>query len=168
MTSWSRLTICPDRGQVPVRILNAGIAEMRAIVMFCKFFAVYLQDSKYCRIFAAKYITKIMETDKLENEVNEPAEALTYGMSTELRNSELLNMVRHLSHEDKVCLIRYIYGTEKPDAAYYEELADDQHPYTMEELNAHIDEAEAEIDRGEGKSFEEMMNGFKKELLWLK
>ena len=35
-----------DRGQVPVRILNAGIAEMRAIVMFCKFFAVYLQDSK--------------------------------------------------------------------------------------------------------------------------
>lgn len=38
----------------------------------------------------------------------------------------------------------------------------------MEELNARIDEAEAEIDRGEGKTFEEMMSGFKQQLLWLK
>jgi len=109
-----------------------------------------------------------METDKHDNSVNEPALALTYGMSPELRNSELLDMVRNLSHEDKICLIRYIYGTEKPDVDYYEELADGQRPYTMEELNTRIDETEAEIDRGEGKSFEEMMNGFKKELLWLK
>ena len=41
-------------------------------------------------------------------------------------------------------------------------------PYTMEELNARIDEAEIAIDKGEGKSFEEMMDGFRKELLWLK
>ena len=61
---------------------------------------------------------------------SEPAAALTYGMSAELRESE--------------------------------------QPYTIAELNARIDETEAEIDRGEGKSFEEMMNGFKKELLWLK
>lgn len=102
------------------------------------------------------------------NKVNEPATALTYGMSAELRNSELLKMVRNLSHEDKVCLIRYIYGTAEPDAAYYDELVDEQQTYTLEELNARIDEAEAEIDRGEGKSFEDMMNGFRKELLWLK
>ncbi len=38
----------------------------------------------------------------------------------------------------------------------------------MEELNARIDEAEAEMDRGEGKTFEEMMSGFKQQLLWLK
>ena len=38
----------------------------------------------------------------------------------------------------------------------------------MEELNARIDETEAEIERGEGKSFEEMMNGFREKLLWLK
>lgn len=37
-------------------------------------------------------------------------------------------------------------------------------PYTMEELNARIDEAEAEIERNEGKTFSEMMNGFRKEL----
>lgn len=109
-----------------------------------------------------------METEKKDNVVQEPASPLTYGMSAELRDSELLSMVRNLSHEDKVCLIRYIYRTEEPDAGYYEELVDNQQPYTMEELNARIDEAEQEIDRGEGKSFEEMMNGFKKELLWLK
>ena len=50
----------------------------------------------------------------------------------------------------------------------FEELNDDQQPYTMDELNARIDEAEEEIDRGDGKSFEEMMAGFRKELLWLK
>ena len=100
--------------------------------------------------------------------VNEPAATLTYGMSTELRDSELLNMVRNLSHEDKTCLIRYIYGTEDANLESFEELHDDQQPYTMEELNARIDESEAEIERGEGKSFEEMMRDFKKELLWLK
>ena len=38
----------------------------------------------------------------------------------------------------------------------------------MEELNSRIDEAEEEIDRGEGKSFDEMMAGFREKLLWLK
>ena len=41
-------------------------------------------------------------------------------------------------------------------------------PYSIEELNARIDESEAEIEQGEGKTFEEMMRDFKKELLWLK
>ena len=41
-------------------------------------------------------------------------------------------------------------------------------PYTIEELNARIDEAEQEIDCGGGKSFDDMMAGFRKELLWLK
>ncbi|MBR5957482.1 MAG: hypothetical protein IKZ99_03880 [Salinivirgaceae bacterium] len=49
-----------------------------------------------------------------------------------------------------------------------EKIEDDITPYTIEELNARIDEAEAEIDRGEGKSFDEMMNGFRKEMQWLK
>ena len=41
-------------------------------------------------------------------------------------------------------------------------------PYTMDELNSRIDEAEKEIERGEGKPFEKMMNGFRNDLLWLK
>jgi hypothetical protein len=47
-------------------------------------------------------------------------------------------------------------------------LDDIQLPYTLEELNARIDEAEAEAERGGGKSFDEMMNGFREKLLWLK
>ena len=99
---------------------------------------------------------------------SEPAAALTYGMSSELRNSELLTQVQNLSHEDKVCLIRYIYRTDMPETTPFDELEDDQCPYSMEELNSRIDEAEEEIDRGEGKSFDEMMAGFREKLLWLK
>ena len=54
------------------------------------------------------------------------------------------------------------------EADVIEKIEDDITPYTIEELNARIDEAEAEIDRGEGKSFDEMMNGFRKEMQWLK
>lgn len=97
----------------------------------------------------------------------EPA-AMTYGMSADLRDSGLLSKVRSLNRSDKSCLIKYIYETEGMGLDVFEELSNDQQPYTMEELNARIDEAEAEIERGEGKSFEEMMDGFKKELLWLK
>ena len=79
------------------------------------------------------------------NLANELAAALTYGMSDELKNR-----------------------AEELNAMAFEELEDEQYPYTMEELNARIDEAEEEISRGEGKSFDEMMDGFKEKLLWLK
>lgn len=98
--------------------------------------------------------------------VSEPA-AMTYGMSAELRNSSLLTEVQNLSREDKHSLVRYLYNTDEVGLNSLEELNDDQQPYTLEELNARIDEAEEEIDRGEGKSFDEMMAGFRKELLWL-
>lgn len=55
--------------------------------------------------------------------------------------------------------------TETPSDSM-ESISDDA-PYTMEELNSRIDEAGVEIDSGQGKSFEEMMSGFKKELSWL-
>ena len=61
--------------------------------------------------------------------------------------------------------------TSEPSAMAYgifAELNDDQQPYTMDELNARIDEAEQEMDCGGGKSFDDMMAGFRKELLWLK
>ena len=50
----------------------------------------------------------------------------------------------------------------------FDNLQDDETPYTMDELNARIDEAELEIERGEGKSFEEMMSVFKQQMTWLK
>ena len=97
----------------------------------------------------------------------EPA-AMAYGMSADLRNSGLLNEIQNLSREDKHCLVRYLYDTDEIGVSNFEDLNDNQQPYTMEELNARIDEAEEEIERGEGKSFDEMMAGFRKELLWLK
>ena len=98
----------------------------------------------------------------------EPAAALTYGMSQTLRNSGLLGIVGDLSQEDKACLIRYVRQTENHGQDAWEGLDDNLPPYTLEELNARIDEAEEEIDHGGGKSFEEMMDGFKQRLLWLK
>nr|WP_297102768.1 hypothetical protein [uncultured Prevotella sp.] len=98
---------------------------------------------------------------------SEPA-AMTYGMSAELRNSRLLNEVQNLSREDKHCLVRFLYDTDEAGLNNFAELNDDQQPYTMDELNARIDEAEREIDCGGGKSFDDMMAGFRKELLWLK
>ncbi len=102
------------------------------------------------------------------NAVNELAAILTYGMSPALRGSDLLGKVDRLSHKDKACLIRYIRQTDEQGHEDWENLNDDNTPYTMEELNARIDEAEEGMARGEGKSFEEMMNGFKRQLLWLK
>lgn len=104
----------------------------------------------------------------IKETANEPAASLTYGMSEQLRNGSLLNEILALSHEDKECLVRFIYKTNEVDAEAFADLEDDQQSYTMEELNARIDEAEEEIDRGEGKSFEQMMEGFRKQLLWLK
>jgi len=98
----------------------------------------------------------------------EPAADLTYGMSQTLCNSGLLSIVGDLSQEDKACLVRYIRQTDDLGQETWEGLDDNLPPYTLEELNARIDEAEEEIDRGGGKSFEEMMDGFKQQLLWLK
>ena len=98
---------------------------------------------------------------------NEPA-ALTYGMSSELRESDLLTKIRDLSHEDKKCLIRYLHQIDDNSDDEMEFLDYNAQPYTIEEINERINESEEEIARGEGKSFEEMMNGFKEELLWLK
>ncbi len=102
------------------------------------------------------------------NTANEPTVSLTYGMSETLRSGGLLNQISKLSHKDKVCLIRYLYRTENFDADVFDQLEDTAIPYTAEELNARIDESEAEIEHGEGKTFEEMFSGFKQQLLWLK
>ena len=101
-----------------------------------------------------------------DDSVSEPA--AVYGMSHELRNSSLLSEVGKLSRKDKECLVKYIFETEETGLEDYDAFNDDQQPYTLEELNARIDEVEQEIERGEGKSFQEMMEGFKKELLWLR
>ena len=107
-------------------------------------------------------------SDIIHNDMASEPAAMTYGMSAELRNSRLLNEVQNLSREDKHCFVRFLYDTDEAGLNNFAELNDDQQPYTMDELNARIDEAEREIDCGGGKSFDDMMAGFRKELLWLK
>ena len=107
-------------------------------------------------------------SDIIHNDMASEPAAMTYGMSAELRNSRLLNEVQNLSREDKHCLVRFLYDTDEASLNNFAELNDDQQPYTMDELNARIDEAERERDCGGGKSFDDMMAGFRKELLWLK
>ena len=112
-------------------------------------------------------------SDIIHNDMASEPAAMTYGMSAELRNSRLLNEVQNLRREalksaSRFCLVRFLYDTDEAGLNNFAELNDDQQPYTMDELNARIDEAEREIDCGGGKSFDDMMAGFRKELLWLK
>ena len=110
----------------------------------------------------------MMEENETNATAGELTPALAYGMSSTLRDSGLLGKVSSLNHEDKACLIRFIRQTDDSSLDQWEDLDDDLCPYTMEELNARIDEAEEEIDRGGGESFDEMMDSFKQQLLWLK
>ncbi|MBR0180511.1 MAG: hypothetical protein IJQ04_02445 [Prevotella sp.] len=126
-------------------------------------FGTFKLNMYLCR----KFNWIIMDT-KRKDVAKETVSLASYGMSDKLRNSGILSIVTDLSHEDKACLIRYIHESEEMDIHNFEELNDEQEPYTMEELNARIDEAEEEIERGEGKTFNEMMNGFREKLLWLK
>lgn len=80
--------------------------------------------------------------------VNEPVVSVsTYGMSKELRDSDVLAKVRNLSHDDKVCLIRYIQEvdalaqggeTSNGPLGFYAE--------NTEELNKRISEIEISMD----------------------
>lgn len=80
--------------------------------------------------------------------VSEPmAPASTYGMSQELRDSGVLAKVHNLSHDDKLCLIRYIQEvdaqTQEKEVAncslgFYSENA--------EELNKRISEIEISMN----------------------
>ena len=84
-------------------------------------------------------------------------------------DDELLIKILKLSHEQ--IMAGKSYSQEEAERSL-EDLDWDKipnfGPFSDEELNARIDEAEEEIERGEGKSFDEMMAGFRKELLWLK
>ena len=97
--------------------------------------------------------------------------AMTYGMSDELRNSDLLDRISNLSLSDKQCLIRYI--SEEVEVDQLEEDEWDRQdttglePYTLDELYARIQESEDEISRGEYYTAEQSREMLKKEFPWL-
>ena len=103
--------------------------------------------------------------------VAEPA-AMTYGMSEELRNSDLLQRISRLSLNDKQCLIRYISEEVEVEAMEDDEWdrqdTSDLQPYTLDELYARIQESEDEISRGEYFTEEEVRKELKEEFIWLR
>ena len=62
------------------------------------------------------------------------------------------NVAKELDDSDKLELVTMLIESVKPGKAYKEKEADDEEyplrPFTMEELNARIDRAEAEIAAG--------------------
>lgn len=96
--------------------------------------------------------------------------AMTYGMSDELRNSDLLDRINGLSIQDKQCLIRYI-----SEEVEVEELEEDEwdrqdtsdlKPYTLDELYARLQESHEQYLQGEYYTEEEVRAELKKEFLW--
>ena len=98
--------------------------------------------------------------------------AMTYGMSDELRNSDLLSRISVLSLSDKQCLIRYI--TEEVETYQMEENpwetqdTSDLEPYTLEELRARLRESHEQYLRGEYNTEEEVREEMRKEFPWLR
>lgn len=110
---------------------------------------------------------------KLERSIGIAAEPaiMTYGMSEELRNSDLLQRISRLSLNDKQCLIRYISEDVQVEAMEDDEWdtqdASNLTPYTPEELYARIEESEKEYQRGEYYTTDESNRLLKEKFLWL-
>lgn len=108
--------------------------------------------------------------NKYSNHVSEPI-AMTYGMSDELRNSDILSRISGLSISDKRCLIGYI--SEEVEMENLEEdewdLQDtsDLKPYTLDELYARIEESENDIREGRIYTEAEVREELRKEFPWL-
>lgn len=104
------------------------------------------------------------------NKVSEPM-AMTYGMSDELRNSDLLSRISDLSFNDKQCLIRYISEEVEVEGLEDDEWdsqdASDLEPYTLDELYARIEASEEDIRKGNVLTAQESRELLKKEFLWL-
>lgn len=98
---------------------------------------------------------------------------MTYGMSENLVNSGLLTQISGLSTADKKCLVSYItqevaYDEDTDDDAVWDTYDSELPPYTLEELNARIDESHQQYLRGEVYTEEEVREELKKEFPWLR
>ena len=77
------------------------------------------------------------------------------------------NAVKGLNYNDKLELVTILIESIKPEVAKADETDDEEYslrPFTMEELNARIDQAEAEIAAGLGIPDEEAWDDLEEEL----
>lgn len=77
------------------------------------------------------------------------------------------NVAKDLDYSDKLELVTMIIESVKPSAAHKAVVTDDEEyslrPFTMEELNARIDQAERDIAEGRVYDFDEAMDELEKE-----
>jgi len=96
---------------------------------------------------------------------------MTYGMSDELLNSDLLQRIDKLSTSDKRCIISYISEEVEVDCLEEDEWdrqdTSDLEPYTLDELHARIQESHEQYLRGEYETEEEVRKELKEEFPWL-
>ena len=111
-----------------------------------------------------------MEYNNISDRCAETA-AMTYGMSDELLNSDLLQRIDRLSISDKRCIISYI--SEEVEVASLEEDEWDREdtsglePYTLDELYARIEASEEDIRNGRVLTVEESRKQLREKFLWL-
>lgn len=97
--------------------------------------------------------------------------AMTYGMSDELLNSDLLQRIDKLSTSDKRCIISYISDEVEVDCLEEDEWdrqdTSDLEPSTLDELYARIQESHEQYLRGEYYTAEQSNALLKEKYPWL-
>jgi hypothetical protein len=94
-------------------------------------------------------------------------EATIRRRSTATPITKVWNLAKELDDSQKLELVSIIIDSMKPAVAKAEKTGDEEYslkPFTMEELNARIDQAEAEIAAGLGTSHEEVMHEMDEEI----
>jgi hypothetical protein len=87
--------------------------------------------------------------------------------TSEYNRAQAFAKERNLSIDELFIVLLGQYVTNEDDAIW-NNLQEEEAPYTQEELMARIDEGEAQFERGEFKTHEQMMQELREEFSWLK
>ena len=87
--------------------------------------------------------------------------------TSEYNRAQAFAKERNLSIDELFIVLLGQYVTNEDDAIC-NNLQEEEAPYTQEELMARIDEGEAQFERGEFKTHEQMMQELREEFSWLK
>ena len=116
---------------------------------------------------ANKTITTMEQNNTYNGHTACETAAMTYGMSDELLQSDLLQRIDRLSNSDKRCIISYISEEVEVNSLEEDEWdrqdTSDLEPYTLDELYARIQESHEQYLRGEYYTEEEVRKELKEE-----
>jgi len=87
--------------------------------------------------------------------------------TSEYNRAQAFAKERNLSIDELFIVLLGQYVTNEDDTIW-NNLQEEEAPYTQEELMARIDEGEAQFERGEFKTHEQMMQELREEFSWLK